>query len=312
MDQHAAWRSPALGTRTVLDLAGPVACFQVGSGRPVVLVHGLMVNANLWRRVVPRLATDFRCVTLDLPLGSHQLPFPPDAELTPPAVADLVTGAIEALGLEDVTLVGNDTGGLLCQLAVTRNPQRIGRLVLTSCDYRDNFPPKGFEPLLEAPKHRGGLLALLTPLRVRAARRLPQAYGMLSKRPLDDQVSDSFVLPALQERAVRGDLGRALLGLETRYAVEAADRLRDFHRPALIAWSRDDEVFPPADAEALARDLPQARLEWIDDARTFSPEDQPERLAALIAAFAREAEETRVGGARRRASPPSQQARSES
>lgn len=297
MNQQAAWRSPALGKGNVLDLAGPVAYFETGGGPAVVLVHGLLTNANLWRKVVARLSSDFRCLTLDLPLGSHRLPFGPEAETTPPALADVITGAIEALGLEDVTLVGNDTGGALCQMAVTRRPERIGRLVLTSCDYRENFPPKGFEALLEAPRHRGGLLALLTPLRVRAARRLPQAYGMLTRRPLDDQASDSYVLPALQEQAIRDDLGRVLLNLETRHAVEAADRLHGFHRPVLVAWSREDRVFPPAHAEALVRDLPDARLAWIDDAGTFSPEDQPERLAQLVSEFARATGEARVGAA---------------
>src|SRR5579864_7508036 len=145
------WRSPALGTPRELDLpGGRIRCFRSGRGRPVVLVHGLLVNGNLWRGVVERLAPSFDCVTLDLPLGSHELAMGPDADLTPPALAGLVLDAIEALGLEDVTLAGNDTGGALCQIAVTERPERIGRLVLTSCDYAENFPPKEFRSLVDA------------------------------------------------------------------------------------------------------------------------------------------------------------------
>lgn len=285
----ATWRSPALGTPTLLDLpGGRHRCFVAGDGPPIVLVHGILVNANLWRQVVQRLAPGFRCVTLDLPLGSHDIAMDPEADLSPPALADLVLDAIEALALEDVTLVGNDTGGALCQIAVTRRRERIGRLVLTSCDYRENFPPREFRRLVDAARRRGGLMALMMPLRLRPARRLPQAYGRLAKRPLPDDASDSYVLPALQLPAVRRDLGRVLLGLDTAHTNRAADRLAQFDRPALVAWSWEDAFFPTCDAEALAAALPQGRLEWIEDSYTFSPEDQPQRLADLVAGFVRE------------------------
>src|SRR5262249_39822796 len=132
-------------------------------------------------------------------------------------------------------------------------------------------------------RRRGGLLTLLTPLRVRAARQLPMAYGKLTRRPIDGEVSDTYVLPALESAAVRADLRRVLLGLDTAHTVRAAERLRDFEGPALIAWSREDAFFPTADAEALAAALPNARLEWIDDSLTFSPEDRPDRVAGLLA-----------------------------
>ena len=285
-DSQAGWRSPALGTPTLLDLpGGRVRCFEAGDGPAIVFVHGVLVNANLWRKVVARLAPRFHCVTLDLPLGSHTVPMSPEADLGPPALADLVLTAIDALGLDGVTLVGNDTGGALCQIAVTRRPERIGRLVLTSCDYRDHFPPPAFRFLVETAKRPGGIRLMMTPMRVRAARRLPIAFGRIAKRPIDDDASDSYVLPALDLAGVRDDLRRVLLGLDPAHTVRAADLLGGFDRPALIAWAREDPVFPTADAEALAAALPNARLEWIDDSYAFSPEDQPDRLAELIESF---------------------------
>jgi pimeloyl-ACP methyl ester carboxylesterase len=282
------WRSPALGSPVDLDLpGGTVRCFRTGQGPAVVLVHGVLVNANLWRKVVERLAPEFECVSLDLPLGSHELAMGSDADLTPSGLAALVLDAIEALGLESVTLAGNDTGGAICQIAVTERPGRIGRLVLTSCDYRENFPPPEFRSLNEAAGRPGGLETLLAPLRSPAVRQLPLAYGRLAKRPLDPRASDSYVLPPLESAAVCDDLRRVLAGQDTAYSIRAADRLRELDRPALIAWSREDAFFPAADAEALAAALPNARLEWIDDAYTFSPEDQPDRLAELIAGFVR-------------------------
>jgi pimeloyl-ACP methyl ester carboxylesterase len=253
-----------------------------------VFVHGLLVNANLWRKVVPGLSAGHRCITLDLPLGSHTLPMGEGADLSPPGLADLIADAIAELGLDDVTLVGNDTGGALCQIVVTRRPERIGRLVLTSCDYRDNFPPAMFGYLKLAAALPAALKLLLAPMRLRAPRRLPFAFGWLVKRPIDRRAEDSYVLPATSVPGVEADLRRVLGGLDKRHTNEAADRLGEFTNPALIAWSREDRFFKPGDAERLARDLPNARLEWIDDARTFASEDQPAPLADLIAAFVRE------------------------
>jgi pimeloyl-ACP methyl ester carboxylesterase len=287
--EKASWRDPALGTPRELDLPqGRLRCFEAGTGAPIVFVHGLLVNANLWRKVVTRLSADFRCVTLDLPLGSHELPMDPEADLSPPGLANLIADAIEELGLEDVTLVGNDTGGALCQLVVTRRPERIGRLVLMSCDYRDNFPPAMFGYFRLLPPIAPLIPLLFAPMRLRAPRRLPIAFGWLTKRPIERQAEDSYSLPVLGDKRLRADLNKVIRGIDKRYTNEAADLLRQFDRPALIAWSRDDRFFKLEHAERLAVDLPNARLEWIEDARTFASEDQPERLAGLIGGFVRE------------------------
>jgi pimeloyl-ACP methyl ester carboxylesterase len=285
----ATWRDAALGAPREVDLPhGRLRYFEAGTGSPIVFAHGLLVNANLWRKVVARLSPDFRCIALDLPLGSHTLPMPDAADLTPPGLGDLIADAIEALGLEEVALVGNDTGGALCQMVVTRRPERVGRLVLTSCDYRDNFPPPMFRYFKAAAAIPGAMKLLMAPMRLRAPRRLPFAFGWLVTWPIDRQAEDSYVLPVVTIAGVERDLKRVIKGIDTRYTNDAADRLREFDKPALIAWSRDDRFFKPAHAERLVQDLPNARLEWIENARTFSPEDDPDRLAELIAGFVRE------------------------
>jgi len=283
------WRDPALGTPRDLDLSqGKLRCFEAGTGAPIVFVHGLLVNANLWRKVVAKLSPDFHCVTLDLPLGSHTLPMPDGTDLTPPALAELIADAIEALGLEDVTWVGNDTGGALCQMVVTSRPERIGRLVLTSCDYRDHFPPPLFSYFKPAARIPGAFQVLLAPMRFRAPRRLPIAFGWLTNEPIDREAEDSYLLPVMRDPAARADVRKVLNGADKSQTNAAADKLGRFTRPALIAWSADDKVFPRSDAERLAEDLPDARLEFVEGARTFSAEDQPERLAERIATFVRE------------------------
>ncbi len=193
-----------------------------------------------------------------------------------------------ALGLESPTIVGNDSGGGLTQIALSRHPDLAGRVVLTSCDAYDNFPPRFFKIIL-APARVPALTGVLfAPLRMRALRSAPFAFGWLMRSKLDPAVGDSYMLPILTEKAIARDFARFMSGFDPRFTLDAIEMLKTYDRPVLIAWSRDDRFFPPEHAERLASDIPGARLEWIDDAYTFSMEDQPERLAELIAGFVRE------------------------
>ena len=287
MRARASWRAPALGEPRILELTqGRLQYFDLGSGDPIVFVHGGFVNANLWRKVVPLLERDFRCVVPDFPFGSHTIPMPSADLSSARGLVSLVTGVIEALELDHVTLVGMDTGGAICQFVVTQRPERVTRLVLTSCDYRDNFPPRMFFHLKLMPAMPDWLILLLfSPFRLRAARRLPNGFGRLVKKPVEREVEDSWVLPALEDGRVRADVKKMLRIFDRARLNEAADLLQRFEGPALIAWSREDRVFPVSDGERLAKDLANGRLELIDGAWTFSMEDQPKRLAALIGEF---------------------------
>jgi pimeloyl-ACP methyl ester carboxylesterase len=283
------WRDPALGDPRELELpGGRLRIFETGSGSPIVFVHGLLVNANLWRKVVPRLAPDFRCVALDMPLGSHELAMPEGAPAGAPAAAAMVADALEALDLDQVTLVGNDSGGAISQIVVTTRAERVGRLVLTSCDYRDNFPPKLFSYFKPAAAVPALMWALLQPMRLTLLRRTPIAFGWLTKPPIDRAAEDSYLYPAITDAAIRRDARAFIRGSNPSQTIAAADRLAEFDRPALIAWSADDRAFPQSDGRQLAADLPNARFELVEGARTFSMQDNPERLSELIAGFVRE------------------------
>jgi pimeloyl-ACP methyl ester carboxylesterase len=260
-----------------------------GQGEPIVFVHGLLVNGDLWRKVVPLLADDFRCITPDWPLGSHELPTRPGADLSPPGLARMIADFTTAVGADGATLVGNDTGGGLSQIAVTDHPDRFGRLVLTPCDAYDNFPPRAFRYLIWAARVPGGITALMQPMRVRALRNTPIAFGWLAKHGIDKEASDSYVRPLLENRAVRRDVVSVLRQIRPEYTEAAATRFSRFERPVLLAWSREKAFFPWRHAERLAADFPNARIEEITDSYAFVPEDQPRRLAELIRGFAGEA-----------------------
>jgi len=288
MTDRASWRADELGPARVLDLGGGrrMRAHLTGDGPPLVFAHGALVNANLWRKVVPRL-DGFTRVTLDLPLGSHLEPMPADADLRPPALANLIADALEVLELEDVTLIGNDTGGALTQLVATSRPDRVGAIVLTSCDAFENFPPRLFRFALAPARLPGAIPVAFGALRLRPLRRLPFAFGWLTSAPIDRDAEDSYVLPVLTRREIRPDVRKLLGGLDPAHTLDAAAKLTSWRKPALIAWSAEDRFFPREHAERLARVIPDARLEWIEGARTFSPEDRPERLAELILDFAR-------------------------
>jgi pimeloyl-ACP methyl ester carboxylesterase len=265
-----------------LDI-GRIRVREAGNGPPVVLVHGALVNSHLWDDVIPPLADRHRVIAPDLPLGCHADPVRPGAPLGLPAQADVVADLIAALGLDDVTLVGNDTGGAICQLVVTRRPEGIGRLLLTSCDAFDNCPPRFFRFLVWASYLPGN--AWLTAQSMRSPRfaRLPVAFGRLTHRGLDKRRLDLMFEPLRRSRGVRRDAARMFRSLDAADTQAAAAALGDVTIPVLIAWSADDRIFPPEHASRLAAQLPDATVSPITDSLGFSPVDQPQVLAQRIA-----------------------------
>jgi len=280
--------SPALGDRKEATLPqGTITYRERGSGEPIVFIHGLLVNGDLWRKVVPELSKDYRCIVPDLPLGSHERGMNEDADLSPYGVAKLIDDFLAALDLRDVTLVGNDTGGAFCQIVVTRHPDRIGRLVLTPCDAYENFPPRFFKYMLAPAKVPAVTLLMMQPMRLAAMRHGPMGFGLLVKNGFDAEITDGWIRPTLRDAGVRRDLAKVLRGIHPRYTLEAAERLGAFDRPVLLVWAPEKDFFPFEHAQRLAQTFPDARVERVDDSYTFVMEDQPERLAALIGEFAR-------------------------
>jgi pimeloyl-ACP methyl ester carboxylesterase len=266
---------------------GSVQYRESGEGPPIVFAHGLLVDGRLWRKVTP-LLEGFRCIVPDLPLGSHAQPMAGDADLSPPGLARIIAEFLEALELEDVVLVANDTGGAISQITAANHPERIGRLVLTNCDAFENFLPPAFRPLQWSARVPPMLTGMLQGMRFSPMRRLPIAYGWLIKRDFAGAPTREWVEPYLTNRGIRRDTVKVLRGIDPRYTVEAAEKLRTFDRPTLLAWAVEDRFFKTSYAEKLAGTIPGATLERIEDSYTFVSEDQPERLAELIARFARE------------------------
>ncbi len=279
-------------TKTVELDHGPIRYRERGTGEPIVFVHGFLVDSRLWDGAAERLAGEFRCIQPDLPMGSHRLPMKPDADLTPPGVARLIADFLEALDLENVTIVGNDSGGAMSQILVTRHPERIARLILTNCDSYEHFPPGPFKLMPPMMKVPGGMSAIALPFRVGALAQL--AYNQFTKTPLPRELIEDWLEPSLTDRSIKNDATRLVKDMNKRYTLAAAEHFDEIDFPVLVAWGRDDGLFKPAQAERLAEAIPGARLEWIDDAKTFLALDQPEVLAERIGSFMRETSPART------------------
>ena len=268
--------------------AGTIEYQDTGAGPPLVFLHGLLMDASLWDDVITSLSPAFRCLAPTLPLGAHRIPMRPDADLSLPAIARLVTEFLDRLDLHDVTLIGNDTGGALVQLLMAAPAPRVSRVVLASCDAFDNFPP-GLtgRALFLAGRLPPALFGLfMQQMRLRPVRRLPVAFGWLTKR--GDAATARWLRPVLTQPEIRRDTVKVLraAAADTGLLTRAAAALTDFRHPALIVWASQDRVMPPEHGRRLAGLLPASDLVQVDDSYTLIPLDQPARLAQAIRDFA--------------------------
>lgn len=254
------------------------------NGRPVVFVHGYWMGGQVWRQVSQRpAALGLWCIAPTWPMGAHSRPMRAGADRSIYGVAGTVAEVLEALDLNDVLLVGNDSGGVVTQLVAVHHPERVGAIVLTSCDAFEHFPPPILNPVILAAKSRTLFRTAIQAMRLPVTRK--RAYGALAHRDIED-FARVWVRPAMSDPAVAEDLRQLTLSFRTEVTTGVAARLPGFDKPALIAWSADDVFFERGDGERLAATIPNARLEIIEGARTFSMVDQPDRLAELISTFA--------------------------
>lgn len=193
-------------------VAGP----EESAAPPVVFVHAFLVNGAVWSKVADLLAErGIRSYAPDWPLGAHRTPLRPDADRSPRGVARQIASFLEALNLDDVTLVGNDTGGALVQFLLDTDPGRVGRVVLTNCDAFDSFPPFPFNVILRLLKGSRLMKFNLLPMRSRVLRHSPLGFGLLANE-LDAELTRSWIEPALTQQGIRDDAVRFLRAADPR------------------------------------------------------------------------------------------------
>jgi pimeloyl-ACP methyl ester carboxylesterase len=258
-----------------------------GDGPVLVLLGGLVMDGSVWDPLVEQLRGDYRCVVPTLPLGAHRKAMRADADLTLHGFAEMVRELLERLELEDVTLVQNDHAAALVLAA--ENTARVARLVISSCEAFENYPPglpgKNVRATAFLP---GGIYLTMQAMRIRALRRLPIAFGWMAKHPLPDELLDRWFAPLQRQAAVRRDFRKYVTSGRRRQMVEVCERLRAFKRPALVVWTPEDKVQRPEHGKRFAALLGDARLVEIADSYTLIMRDQPQAFAQAIREFVQE------------------------
>jgi pimeloyl-ACP methyl ester carboxylesterase len=250
---------------------------------PVVFVHGVLVDGQLWRGVAEKLGRlGYRCIVPSLPLGSHTIPVNDAKSLSLHGVAEIVNDVIVALELSEVTLVGSDTGGGICQLVVDAHPERIGRLVLTNCDAFDQCPPFPFNTVFSLLRGPRSIKALFGQMRLAALRNSPLGFGLLISRP-DKRMTADWIRPCLNDTRICRDLAALLRQIAIADLTDVATRLNRFDKPVTLVWGQDDRVFTPRLGRRLAAAFGNAKLIEVPGARTFVSLDEPDAVIDAIA-----------------------------
>ena len=251
---------------------------------PVLFVHGILVDHRLWLKVAEDLARKgFRCILPDWPLGSHTIPVNDGADLSPGGVATMIHDLIVALDLSDVTLVGSDTGGGLCQLTIDAYPDRVGRVVLTNCDAFDKFPPFPFDVVFALLRGPVSIKLLFAQMRLKALRHSPLGFGLLIQDP-DPVLTDSWLQPCRTNSRICRDLAALLRHVAKTDLTDVATRLPQFTKPVMVVWGQLDRCFTPSLGRRLAELFPNGTLIEVSEAKTFVALDDP---AAVIGAIER-------------------------
>jgi pimeloyl-ACP methyl ester carboxylesterase len=252
-------------------------------GRPVVFVHGFLVDDTLWADVPERLAeAGYRTFAPVWPLGSHPEAMRDGTDLSLRGVAQVVLDFMAALDLEDVVLVGNDTGGGVCQTVVDSDPARIARLVLTNCDAFETFPPFPFDLLFRLARHPGPSRLALQSMRSSFLRNGRLGFGGLVRRDLTPEETLPWVTPYLTDAGVRRDVASFCRAWRRGGLLEVSERMAKFDKPVLLCWAPKDPFLKYELAKRLLATFPDAALVELRDARLFVPLDEPERLTEEI------------------------------
>lgn len=266
--------------------AGVIAYEETGTGPPVVLLHGLLMDHTVWDRVLPLLPEGFRYLRPVLPLGAHRRPMEPGTDLSLSGQVRLVADFLAALDLEAVTLVHSDWGGALF-LTAHGLDQRIARQVILPCEAFDNFPPglPGRMVTL-ATRLPGGIRLACRQLRIGPLRRLPLLFGQMARRPLPDALVRGWTEPALRDAGVRRDLlAYCRDAFDKPTLIRDTEALARFPGETLILWSPDNRVMPPEHGHRLAELLPAGRYAEVPGAYVLSMLDEPTAVAREMGRF---------------------------
>lgn len=283
---RTAWWDPDLPLRT-LSIQGRAICYvTAGQGPPVVLVHGFGTSMAIYAPQIRALAARFRVFAVDL-LG-HGFSEKPDIDYTPEVYLDLLSGFLDAQGIDAADFVGHSMGGLLSICLAASAPGRVRRLVLLNSSsplFRPERQMRLYEKSLRRPwlwKRIWEAFEILIPL-------LPASF---ERKTQDRMACDVAAIPPAWIRhqvAVRRSRGFARMVASTMagWARIAAyeDGVRGIAHPALLVSGEGDRIVPVEHGRLLARTLPHATLEVLGGCGHLSTLERPEETSRMILDF---------------------------
>lgn len=266
-----------VATRNVVETShGTVSYLETGSGPAALFVHGVLLNGYLWRHQLAALGNLRRCIAVDL-LAHGETQVKEGGEVSVTSNAEMLVELLDALSIDRVDLVGNDSGGGIAQIFAANHPERVRTLTLTNCDTHDNWPPEAFKPFL-AMAAAGGLPgALDRMISDKDFYRSADALGPAYERPaqVSDEAIDAYLKPLTRTKTRVRELERFLAAFDCKHTVSIEKRLRNLDKPTLIVWGTDDVYFDVKWADWLARAIPgPSRTVMLDGARLFFPEER--------------------------------------
>jgi pimeloyl-ACP methyl ester carboxylesterase len=274
----------ALTTHSIETASGYIRYVEAGSGPVALFVHGVLLNKHLWRHQLAGLSDIRRCIAVDL-LAHGDTEIKPNQDVSVTANAIMLREVLDALQIDQVDIVGNDSGGGIAQIFSALNPERVRSLTLTNCDTHDNWPPEAFKPFLDMAAAGGLSDALNALLSDKSIYRSPGALGPAYERPanISDADIDIYLLPLVRSEQRTHDLRRFLAAFDHGHTVAIESRLRHLQAPTLIVWGTDDVYFPVNWAHWLAEAIPGAKppVELLG-ARIFFPEERADEFNRLL------------------------------
>jgi pimeloyl-ACP methyl ester carboxylesterase len=273
--------------------SGRIAFYESGRGPAALFVHGVPLNGFHWRHVIDRVGHRRRCIAIDL-MGLGYSEIAPSQDVSFTAQARMIAEVIDALGIERIDLIGNDSGGAVAQIFAAHYPNRLRSLVLTNCDVHDGWPPPQVRPLIERARN-GTLAPIFAPMierpdlaRERHAKGEPVPLFRSYADPsvLTDEIIRLYLQPLFSSTQRLEMFQRYWLGFDNAQTVAIHAALKALTVPTLIVWGLQDIFFDKKWAYWLKDTIPGAkRVIEIEDARLFFPEDRPDALATAVLQF---------------------------
>jgi pimeloyl-ACP methyl ester carboxylesterase len=270
--------------QTVTTPSGAISYVENGNGPAALFIHGVPLNGYHWRHAMHALGDLRRCLAPDL-MGLGYTEVAAHQEVTFDAQAEMLVQFLDALTIERIDLIGNDSGGAIAQILATKIPLRIRSLTLTNCDVHDNWPPPAFAAAVARAKAgqfaQGLAFTLANPASVHSGAGLGAAFQFPER--LTAELLDVYLRPITTTTARQHLADRYVAGMDCAQTVRIYDRLKVLPAPALIVWADSDIFFPVQWAHWLGQTLPGTRkVAVLEGARLFFPEERPDEFCALV------------------------------